>query len=217
MVQFLKNEWVIGIITGTISGIILNVVPPWIVNKKKKSEYKKQIKLANQEVISLLTPYIVDKGLPEERIINAIINTVARKLNIQIQEMYSVEFFCEELIGTIIENVYISNEQKEKYTKGLAEYLNNLHNKLIEDEVQQNYEELYAEQQLKNKIKRKLNFRYFFTIEVFTLILTFISVSTNNYELWVYPFNKYPVLILIVSIVFVIVLINHVIKFKRDI
>lgn len=207
MLELLQNEWVIGIGTGTISGIILFYVSQWLVNRGENKEHIRQVNSANKEVINLLTPYIADKGLPEEDIISAIINSVARKYNIRDNEMYSIDFFCEELISSIIGNVYISNEQKEIYTKELAQYIHKLNSKeKNEDKEKKMYQEILLLKTYQNERNKRLSIVYSFAISFVSFILTFVSVYTNNYEILAYPFNVYPILLIIAFAVTIILL-----------
>ena len=215
MLEFLQNEWVIGIGTGTISGIILFYVSQWLVNKTGRAEYIEKVKNANREVIAIITPYVADMGLPDERVLDAIINSIARKYNIHRSEMYSIEFFCEELIGNIIRDDYISNSQKEKYTKELAQYIKNIINKEGLDKATI-YQEMFINQVYRNEKFKRLSVIYALAILIETLILTFVSVYTKNYEIWVYPFNKYPILLVIVVII-IIGMVCYMFKSRKDI
>lgn len=94
--------------------------------EKDNSMYLRQIQSANTEVISILKPYIADNGLPNEKIMLAIIASTARKYGVEINELYKIKVFCEELIKEIVENVYVSSEKKKEYTDQLADYINNI-------------------------------------------------------------------------------------------
>lgn len=126
MREFLQNPWVCGIGGGIISGIIVFYITKWLMGKKDNSMYLRQIQSANTEVISILKPYIADNGLPDERIMSAIIASTARKYDVEINELYKIKVFCEELIKEIVENVYVSSEKKKEYTDQLANYINNI-------------------------------------------------------------------------------------------
>ena len=213
MLEFLQNEWVIGIGTGTISGIILLYVSQWLVNKAGSAEYIEKIKNANKEVIAIITPYVADMGLPEEQVFDATINSIARKYNIHRSEMYSIEFYCEELIGNIIRDDYISNSQKEKYTKELAQYIKNIINKEGNDKDTM-YQEMFIKQVYRNEKTKRLSVIYALAIQIVTLILTFVSVYTKNYEIWVYPFNKYSILF-VISVIIIIGIVCYICKFRK--
>lgn len=115
-----------GIGGGIISGIIVFYITKWLMGKKDNSLYLRQIQSANLEVISILKPYIADNGLPNEKIMSAIIASTARKYNVEINELYQIQVFCEELIKEIVENVYVSSEKKKEYTDQLANYISNI-------------------------------------------------------------------------------------------
>lgn len=210
--QFLHNEWVVGIGAGIISAIIMSFVSQILVKKRETIEHLQQIKLANAEVIDLLTPYIADKGLPDEKIITAIINSVARKYKIYSYEMYSLDFFCEEIIKSIIGNVYISNEQKEKYTKELIEYTERRDVTSSSDDEENIYEQILMRQVYELKLNKKYNYIYSFSMVFITLVLTTISVIKNNYRILVYPFDQYPWLLVLEFVLFFIL---AIIVFKR--
>ena len=120
--EFLKNTWFVGISTGLISGIIVFFLTKWIMDKKGRTEYYKQVKAANSAVINALKPYISDKGLPDIEIFKALISANARYFGVSEEDMYSVDVYCEELIREIISDVYVSNEKKQEYTELLAKY-----------------------------------------------------------------------------------------------
>lgn len=132
ILEFFKNPWVIGILTGVVSGIIVFFVTKLIVKRSEKAEYRQQVSNANLNVINALKPYIAERGLPSRVIFSSIINATARKYGVNAKDMYSIEICCEELIREIITDVYVSNEKKEEYTKSLSEYKNNVPDKSIE-------------------------------------------------------------------------------------
>lgn len=124
--NFFENAWFVGISTGIISGVLVFFLTKWIMDKKGKIEYFKQVHNADQNVINALKPYIADKGLPEIEIFEALIASVARSFCIDRSDMFSIGTYCEELIREIISDVYVSNDKKQEYTNSLAEYKRNL-------------------------------------------------------------------------------------------
>ena len=102
MLDFLQNQWVVGIGGGIISGIIVFFITKWLFQRKDNSKYLEQIANANLDIIRTLKPYIAEKGLPEKEIIDAIISSTARKYKVKNDELYSIRIICEELIREII-------------------------------------------------------------------------------------------------------------------
>jgi len=124
--NFFENAWFVGISTGIISGVLVFFLTKWIMDKRGKVEYFKQVNNANQNVINALKPYIADNGLPEIEIFEALIASIARSFCIDKSDMFSISTYCEELIREIISDVYVSNNKKQEYTNSLAEYKKNL-------------------------------------------------------------------------------------------
>lgn len=113
MKELFSNPWVTSIISGFLVFFITNSID------KKKS--KKQIYNANKNLINNLNDYIVNDGLPQEEIINAIKSSIAREYGIKNADLFSTKTIFEELINGIINNTYISNDNKKKYISMLQE------------------------------------------------------------------------------------------------
>ena len=66
-IKFMQNAWVIGIAGGTISGIIVYYITVYGLDRKKKSDHKRNIAYANNAVLDVLRPYIANSGLPNKK------------------------------------------------------------------------------------------------------------------------------------------------------
>lgn len=119
MKEFFSNAWVISI----ISGILVFFITSLFIMLYNKVQHKRQIEEANQSVINHLRGYVVDNGLPEKEIIDAVRVSVAREYNIRDETLLTTKAFCEELIKEIIGNIYISNQNKIVYLDMLKAYL----------------------------------------------------------------------------------------------
>ena len=116
---FLENQWVVGIIGGIISGLIVFAITNSFLKYKTNSKYYELKKNANYEIIRILQPYVAEKNLPNKEVINAIISSIARKYKIEKKELYSISTICEELIKAIVDNKYVSADKKEEYLHAL--------------------------------------------------------------------------------------------------
>ena len=123
MTTFFQNQWVVSIVAGIISGVIVYFILEWALQQREHSEHLKQINTANLEIIHMLKPYIIEKGLPDIEIIDALIISTARKYNLERIELYSVHILCEELMRDIIENVYVASDKKQEYSVHLKQFL----------------------------------------------------------------------------------------------
>ena len=135
MSDFLSNSWVVSI----VSGILVFFVTNLFINVKNKSKSKKQIYDANINILNYIRGYVVDNGLPNQKIIEAVKKSVAREYNIKYADLLSIRELCEELVKDIIGNIYISNESRKNYINMLEKYLiqsENIDDKDIENNIE---------------------------------------------------------------------------------
>lgn len=150
------------------------MITKWIFQRKDKSKYLEQINAANIEIIRTLKPYIAEKGLPEKEIIDAIILLIARKYKVNSEEMFSIRIICEELIREIVENVYVSSDRKQEYSRQLKQYLHDLN-------VQQDRSLLATdiEKELKNiKQAERIDYKKRLTSTLSLMISLLVTVFT---------------------------------------
>lgn len=206
--NFFENAWFVGISTGIISGVLVFFITKWIMDKRGKVEYFKQVHNADQNVINALKPYIADNGLPEIEIFEALIASVARSFCIDRSDMFSIGTYCEELIREIISDVYVSNDKKQEYTNSLAEYKRNLEKSKEKagdivgiSSLSSNYGE---------KMRRLISVYLSICTAVLGMLGSFIVVFGNeNMEIksfW-YPFDKTPIIWIPVLLLMLVVLI----------
>ncbi len=112
IVGFISNQWVVGIASGIISGILVYFITSYIFERKKSREHSSKIAVANSAVLDILRPHIANSGLPNDNTLDAIINSVSRHYAIPKSEMNKMEMFYEDLIYELIGNLYIPNDVK---------------------------------------------------------------------------------------------------------
>lgn len=206
--EILKNSWVVGIATGIISGILVFFFNEWIMDKRGKAEYFKRVDNANQNVIEALKPYVAENGLPNLKILKALIMATARSFSVDSKDMFSVSIYCEELIREIIKDVYVSNEKKQEYTNALAEYIENIEKVSNRDNMVSMYISLWK---YREKLRRKISIYIAIMAAMLVMISSFLLTiysykDTGKFGFW-YPFDSKPVLwIPIIIFVFVILI-----------
>ncbi len=179
--EFFSNAWVVGILGGIISGIIVYFITKWMFQRKDNSKYLEQINTANMDVIRTLKPYIAERGLPEKEIIDAIILSTARKYKVKSEDLYSIRVVCEELIREIVENVYVSSDKKQEYTQQLKDYLHNLNAEkdktilITEIEKELNNNKNIDRINYKNKFVYTLSTMISFLAAILTMFVTLLS------------------------------------------
>ena len=194
----------------------------WIIDKRGKVEYFKQVHNADQNVINALKPYIADNGLPEIEIFEALIASVARSFCIDRKDMFSIGTYCEELIREIISDVYVSNDKKQEYTNSLAEYKRKLEkcNEKVGDIVGISLlSSDYGE-----KMRRSISIYMSICTAGLGMLGSFIIVfdieNMDTKSFW-YPFDKnpiiwIPVILLMLVLLIVVLIITFEIIFKRQ-
>ena len=205
MKEFLSNAWVVSIISGIIVFFLTNI----IIMFQNRRKHKKQIDDANTMVINRLRGYVVDNGLPQKEIINAVKSSTAREYNIKYDELLSIKELCEELITDIIGNIYVSNDNKVKYIDLLQEYLKennkskeyNLENNNIKIEIRG---DSYIEKRKKYNSFAELLLSIIPALlaTVLTIVGAFLS-SSDKTEI---DFNKFDIYSIFIEVVFAVMI-----------
>lgn len=186
MKEFFSNAWVISI----ISGIFVFFITNFFIMVQNKKQNRKKIYEANTMILNHLRSYVVDNGLPDEEIIEAVKHSVTREYRIKYDDLLSTKSFCEELVADIIGNIYISNENKIKYINMLQEYLKK--NKNIQSNNTYNIDDK-VEIKLKKENDNKKNifsfsYKYEFIISMIPAFVT--AIATIVMYLTIKPTNN---------------------------
>lgn len=190
MMDLMKNTWVVGISTGIISGLLVFYLTNWIMKKKGKEEYFKQVGLANQDVIVALKPYIAERGLPEMEIFQSLILSTARNYSVEVHDMYTISIFCEELIREIISDIYVSSEKKKEYTDSLITYKKNI------DVLDfQRKEKSFTNIEYSVRFRKIITLYMSLVLSMMTMVLTIVLIVSNmDQDSFWYPFESDPLL-----------------------
>lgn len=172
MKEFLSNSWVVSILSGILVFFITNSV----IMLQNRRKHKKQINDANNAILNRLRGYVVDNGLPQNEVINAVKASTSREYNVKYNELLKTNEFCEELITDIIGNIYISNDNKVKYIDILQKYLSEKDN--FEKDIQINKE---IESNNTKKRKKTHNFKEI-VFSIVSALSTFIAVFLTSLD-----------------------------------
>lgn len=212
-----QNSWIVGIVTGIISGILVFFITKFFTNKKDRTEYYRKVKNANAEVIAALKPYIADKGLPEPEVFGSLIISTARAHNVQQEDMFSIENYCEELIREIISDVYVSNDKKQQYTKSLADYKRESLVTKIKMELRQTISDIELSE-MKSKYNKRLSLYLSMAVAVLGGLATSLSLMSDEFDVVIRTpsyLMLIPILILIlVAMVLVLFMFSELILRK---
>lgn len=112
--EFLNNQWTIGIGGGIFSGIIVTLISRFLFNKKDNKEYNQNVRSANNEVIYALRPTISENYFPETNIILALIEANSRKFKVNSKDMYTMKQIAQEMTKEIMDTSFISYQKKDE-------------------------------------------------------------------------------------------------------
>lgn len=127
--DILNNPWVTGIGGGIISSLIVFFVTKYLFSKKENKEYQQKIKTANNEILYSIRPLVIEKKLPTDDIISAIKISIAKKYGIKQDDLYTDFSLYNDLVMEIMENSFLSSEQKLEFCELLKKMRNEQNSK----------------------------------------------------------------------------------------
>lgn len=159
--DILNNPWVTGIGGGIISSLIVFFVTKYLFNKKENKEYQQKIKTANNEILYSIRPLVIEKKLPNEDIISAIKISIAKKYGIKQDDLYTEFSLYNDLVMEIMENSFLSSEQKLEFCELLKQMIN-------KQNIQEKIEVVYIQE--KNSTSSKYS-SMLLALSSFTMVL----------------------------------------------
>ncbi|EGW52099.1 hypothetical protein HMPREF1022_00882 [Desulfovibrio sp. 6_1_46AFAA] len=183
--QILSNPWIISIASGLLTSIIVYIITKPIIARRKKRELEQKATSANHEVLYALRSGIPNGNIPENNIINRLIEATAKKYGIAPCDMLSIEELFSDIIKEVLDSAFITSEKKIE-----------LCNKLNATSQKNNKEKCKFTEKISSD---KMNFLsiYVAIISIPVSILTFFLTEKTNF-----PFKKLetilPVIILTV-------------------
>ena len=101
IIDWFNNTWVVGILGGIFSGLIVNYVSRLFLSKKENSEYLQKIFSANREVIYSIRPGISEGVIPKPETVEALIIATARKYSVNREDVFGPSEITQELTNEV--------------------------------------------------------------------------------------------------------------------
>ena len=115
ILDWFNNTWVVGILGGILSGLIVNYVSRLFLSKKENREYLQKIFSANREVIYSIRPGISEGVIPKPETVEALIIATARKYSVNREDVYGPPEITQELTKEVMDSSFISSQLKQEY------------------------------------------------------------------------------------------------------
>jgi hypothetical protein len=147
--DFLGNDWVIGVGGGVLSGLLVTLITRYLFSKKDDKEYAQNLASVNKEVVYALRPGISEGHIPDKDVLSSLLNATARKYKVEVKDVYRPKHIAEELIKEIMDSSFISSDTKKSYCETLShlvkeetltansEIIQNIEHKITESDYRQ--------------------------------------------------------------------------------
>src|SRR6185312_1655389 len=99
-----SNPWVVGVISGIPSGLLVNWVSRKLLGKREDREYLQKTLIANREVIYAIRPGISEGHIPTYEVLTALINATARRYGVEPEDLYTPKTISEELVKEVMDS-----------------------------------------------------------------------------------------------------------------
>ncbi len=119
--EILNNPWITGIGGGLVSGFIVYFVISRLLSRKQSKEYSQKITTANNELLYTMRPLVVQKQIPSKAIMNSIIDSIARKHEVNKDDLFDIPLLADDLIREVMGNAFLDSEQKMGFCNKINE------------------------------------------------------------------------------------------------
>lgn len=119
--EFLSNNWFVGIATGIISGLLFFPLNGYLGKLINKKEYKKLIKEVNSKISKILIMSISEGKIPCPNVIAALLSSSAKKNGVRLKDINTVQETYDDLVYELFDTIFISVENKQILANRLIE------------------------------------------------------------------------------------------------
>lgn len=116
------NPWVTGIGGGIISSLIVFFVTKYFFNRKENKEYAQKVKLANNDILHAIRPLIIDHKIPLQESFSSLRIAVSNEYGVKAEDLYSNKSLANDLIAQILENPFLTSEQKDDFCRLILQF-----------------------------------------------------------------------------------------------
>lgn len=118
--ELFNNAWVVGIVGGILSGIIVARISKLIFSRRDNREYAQKISQANHEVLYAVRPGISEGVIPTNDVLERLIEATARKYGVDASDMHNLNDVSSELIKEVMDSSFIYASAKQEFCEKLT-------------------------------------------------------------------------------------------------
>ena len=115
MSEIFSSQLIIGLTGALFCGIFSFFLTRLYLGRKERHNYQNKIDVANNEILNLVRPFIIDHKIPTRDILSAIVISTAKKYDVKHQYLYNIDALSNDLINEILSNPFLSPTQKLEY------------------------------------------------------------------------------------------------------
>jgi hypothetical protein len=115
MIQQLHDNTVLTAIIGLLFSLIVFLVTSYFFTKRDKTDYRKKIETANNEMLYSIRPLLVEKKVPSKDILVAVRFSTAKKYGVEQHDLYDEFSLTSDLINETIANVFLTSDEKLEF------------------------------------------------------------------------------------------------------
>ena len=121
--SLLSNVWFISIASSIISGFIVYFFTSRVFSTKQNKEYFQKVNAANNEILYIIRPLIVDKNIPDFDALSSLINSTSIKYQVNIKDLYTRERLEDDIIREVLGNPFLNSTAKTEYCRTVKSLL----------------------------------------------------------------------------------------------
>ncbi|MFF0825990.1 hypothetical protein ACFYU8_05800 [Brevibacillus sp. NPDC003359] len=126
---FFNNSWVTSIITGLLVFYLTDIYK----RLKEKKSYFQKVGQVNKEIFKTIKYSIPEEKLPSISILKSIHIATAKRYNVKLEDVDSLQAIFDDLIKEIMDSNFLSHDNKLLYCQRLLDTQNGLITKNIEE------------------------------------------------------------------------------------
>jgi hypothetical protein len=114
-VAWLSNPWVIGIISGIPSGLLVAFLSNYFLSNRKRREHQQRVDAANRELIYAVRPGVSEGQIASRDVVLALRSATARRYNLDASDLFSPIQVAEELVKEVMDSSFLSAAAKAEH------------------------------------------------------------------------------------------------------